>query len=74
MALMRGAGGRIMLAGMDTSCINHMMPGGHGPYWERSIWTVIGITLAVLLTIGGLAVVGVTVALFVSLSHYGSNK
>ena len=54
--------------------MNHMMPGGHGPYRERSIWTVIGITLAVLLTIGGLAVVGVTVALFVSLSHYGSNK
>jgi hypothetical protein len=68
---MRGAGRRIMLADMDTS---GMTPGGREPYRERSIWTVIGITLAVLMTIGGLAVVGVTVALFVGLSHYGSNK
>lgn len=63
-----------MLAAMDTSCINHMMPGGHGPYRERSIWTVIGITLAVLLTIGGLAVVGTMVLFVVGMSHYGSNK
>ena len=63
-----------MLAGMDTSGMNRMTPDGRGPYRERSIWTVIGITLAVLMTIGGLAVVGVTVALFVGLSHYGSNK
>jgi hypothetical protein len=63
-----------MLTGMDISGMPHITSGGHGPYWEHSIWTVIGITLAVLLTIGGLAVVGVTVALFVSLSHYGSNK
>jgi hypothetical protein len=63
-----------MLTGMDISGMLHITPGGHGPYREHSIWTVIGITLAVLLTVGGLAVVGVTVALFVSLSHYGSNK
>ncbi len=61
-----------MLAGMDTSGMHHMTPGG--PYRESSVWTVIGITLAVLLTIGGLVVVGFTVLLFVGLSHYGSNK
>jgi hypothetical protein len=71
---MRRAGGRIMLAAMDTSGRNHMMPDGRGPYRERSIWTVIGITLAVLLTIGGLAVVGTMVLFVVGMSHYGSNK
>jgi hypothetical protein len=71
---MRRAGGRIMLADMDTSGRNHMTPDGRGPYRERSIWTVIGITLAVLLTIGGLAVVGTMVLFVVGMSHYGSNK
>lgn len=63
-----------MLAGMDTSGMNRMTPDGRGPYRERSIWTVIGITLAVLMTIGGLAVVGCMVAFFVLVSHLGSNK
>jgi hypothetical protein len=71
---MRRAGGRIMLAGMDTSGMNRMTPDGRGPYRERSIWTVIGITLAVLLTIGGLAVVGTMVLFVAGMSHYGSNK
>jgi len=54
--------------------MNRMTPDGREPYRERSIWTVIGITLAVLLTIGGLAVVGTMVLLVVGMSHYGSNK
>ena len=54
--------------------MNHMTPDGRGPYRERSIWTVIGITLAVLMTIGGLAVVGTMVLFVVGMSHYGSNK
>jgi hypothetical protein len=71
---MRGADGRIMLAGMDTNGMNHMRRDGRGPYRERSIWTVIGITLAVLMTIGGLAVIGTMVLLVIGMSHYGSNK
>jgi hypothetical protein len=59
---------------MDTSGMNHMTPGGRGPYRGRSVWTVIGITLAVLLAIGGLAVVGTMVLFVVGMSHYGSNK
>jgi hypothetical protein len=60
-----------MLAGMDTSGM-HTMPGG--PHGGRSVWTIIGITLAVVLGIGGLAVAGVMVVLFVGLSHWASNK
>lgn len=60
-----------MLAGMDTSGM-HKTPGG--PNRGRSVWTIIGIALSVLLAIGGLVFVGVTVLLFVGLSHYGSNK
>ena len=61
-----------MLAGMDTSGMNHMTPAGPRP--GRSVWAIIGITLAVLLTIGGLALVGFAVVIYVGLSHWGSNK
>ena len=74
MALMRGAADRIMLAGMDTNGMSRMTPGGHRPPREHPILTVIAVTLAVLLAIGSLVVVAGTVLLFVSLSHYGSNK
>lgn len=63
-----------MLAGMDTSGMNHITPGGRGLHREHPVWTVIGVTIAVLLAIGSLVVVGGTVLLFVGLSHYGSNK
>jgi hypothetical protein len=44
------------------------------PARGRSVWAIIGIILAVVLVIGGLVLVGLTVLLFVGLSHYGSNK
>lgn len=40
----------------------------------RSVWAVLGIIAAVLLTIGGLAIVGVIVLVYVGLSNAGSNK
>jgi hypothetical protein len=58
-----------MLAGMDTNGMNHKTPGGRGPRPESSVWAVIGITLAVMFTIAGLAVVGGTVLLYVGLSR-----
>ncbi len=41
---------------------------------QRSVWAVIGIALAVILALGGLAIVGVVVVVVVWLGHYGSNK
>lgn len=38
------------------------------------IWEIIGIALVAVLALGGLAVAGFFVLLFVGLSHYGSNK
>lgn len=70
-----------MLAGMDFNDFGQMVPHSSvshlaplGPARGRSVWAIIGIILAVVLGIGGLAVVGVMVLLFVGLSHYGSNK
>jgi hypothetical protein len=63
-----------MLAGMDTSSMNHTTPGRRVPSRKSTVWAVIGITLAVMLTIAGLAVVGGMVLLYIGLSHYGSNK
>ena len=40
----------------------------------RSVWAVVGIVAAVLLTIGGLAMVAVIVLVYVGLSQVGSNK
>jgi len=62
-----------MLAGMDTSGRNRP-PGGPGPKPQNPVWAIIGITLAVMFTIAGLAVVGSIVLLWIGLSHYGSNK
>jgi hypothetical protein len=62
-----------MLAGMDTSGMNRT-PGGGGPRPQNPVWAVIGITLAVMFTICGLAVVSGIVLLWIGLSHYGSNK
>lgn len=59
---------------MDTSDRNHVTPYGRAPRRGSYVWTVIGITLAVMFTIAGLAVVGGMVLLYVGLSHYGSNK
>jgi hypothetical protein len=61
-----------MLAGMDINGRNRKPPRRPAP--QHSVWTIIGIVLAVVLGIGGLAVVGFAVVLFVGLSHYGSNK
>jgi hypothetical protein len=70
-----------MLAGMDLNDFGQTAP--HGPVSHlapqkpargRSVWAVIGIIVAVVLVIGGLALVGAMVLLFVGLSHYGSNK
>jgi hypothetical protein len=63
-----------MLAGMDTSGMNHATPRGRGRRPASSVWLFIVITLAVILTIAGLAVVAGTVLLYYGLSHYGSNK
>jgi hypothetical protein len=63
-----------MLAGMDTTGMKYRTPDGRGPYRESRVWAVIGITLAVLLAIGGLAMVGAMVLFYVAMSHYGSNK
>jgi hypothetical protein len=63
-----------MLAGMDTNGTNRMRPDGRGPYRESSAWMVIGITLAVLLAIGGLVLVGAIVLSFIAASRLGSNK
>jgi hypothetical protein len=40
----------------------------------RSVWAIIGIIVSVLLALGGLAVVGFIVLLYVGLSHFGGNK
>jgi hypothetical protein len=70
-----------MLAGMDFNDFSQTAPYGSAnhctplkPARGRSVWAIIGIVLAVVLVIGGLAVVGVMVLLFIGLSHYGSNK
>jgi hypothetical protein len=70
-----------MLAGMDFNDFGQTVPHSsftHLPPLEpargRSVWAIIGIILAVVLVIGGLALVGVMVLFFVGLSHYGSNK
>ncbi|MFG1811333.1 hypothetical protein [Streptomyces sp. NPDC049040] len=41
---------------------------------QRSVWSVLGIVLAVLLAVAGLVVVGTVVLLFVAMSNFGSNK
>jgi hypothetical protein len=41
---------------------------------SRTIWSVLGIVVAAILVIGGLAFAGVIVVLVVGMSHYGSNK
>jgi hypothetical protein len=63
-----------MLAGMDTRVINRTSPGGRGRRPASSVLLFIVITLAVIFTIAGLAVVAGTVLLYYGLSHYGSNK
>jgi len=63
-----------MLAGMETSDRDRAAAYGRAPRPGSSLWTVIGVTLAVLMSIAGLVVVGVMVLLLVGLSHYGSNK
>jgi hypothetical protein len=45
---------------------------GHHP--PRSVWHILGIVLAVGLSIGGLVIVGLIVIVFVFLSSWGSNK
>jgi hypothetical protein len=39
-----------------------------------TVWSVLGIALAVVLVIGGLVFAGAIVVLAVGISHYGSNK
>jgi hypothetical protein len=41
---------------------------------SRTIWSVLGIVVAAILVIGGLAFAGVIVVLVVGMSQYGSNK
>ncbi len=41
---------------------------------QRSMWAIAGIALAVILALGGLAIVGLAVVVFVGMSQYGSNK
>ena len=53
--------------------MNHKAPQDRRPYGER-VWLVIGLTFAVLMAIGGLALVGATVVTFVLISRLGSNK
>ena len=69
-----------MLAGMNPYDYRQppprpfsQLPPGR-PARQSSVWTIIGIILAVVLCIGGLVIVGVVALLFVGLSHYGSNK
>jgi len=40
----------------------------------RTVWSVLGIAVAVVLVIGGLAFAGAIVVFVVGMSHYGSNK
>jgi len=63
-----------MLAGMDTTHRNHATSCGRAPSRSSSVWLFIVITLAVIFTIAGLALVAGTVLLYYGLSHYGSNK
>jgi hypothetical protein len=41
---------------------------------QRSAWAVLGIVLAVVLVIGGLALVAAIVVFAIGMSNYGSNK
>jgi hypothetical protein len=70
-----------MLAGMNL--YNYRQPPPPSPFSqlpprrparESSAWAIIGITLSVVLVIGGLVVVGLMALFFIGLSHYGSNK
>jgi hypothetical protein len=61
-----------MLSGMGNNGMNRLPP--PRPFHERSMWTIIGIALVVVLVIGGLVVVGYATLIIVGLSHYGSNK
>jgi hypothetical protein len=40
----------------------------------RTVWSALGIAVAVILVIGGLAFAGVIVVFVIGMSHYGSNK
>jgi hypothetical protein len=41
---------------------------------SRSVWTIVGTVLAVVLGVAGLTVVGIIVFAVVALNNYGSNK
>jgi hypothetical protein len=40
----------------------------------RTVWSALGIAVAVILVIGGLAFAGAILVFVVGMSHYGSNK
>lgn len=44
------------------------------PRPQRTIWTDIGVVLAVLLCVGGLIVVGCMIFLYIAILSIGSNK
>jgi hypothetical protein len=44
------------------------------PRRQRSAWSALGLAVAVILVIGGLAAVGAIVVFCVGMSNYGSNK
>jgi energy-converting hydrogenase Eha subunit A len=41
---------------------------------SRAAWSALGVAVAVILVIGGLAIGGAIVAFVVGMSHFGSNK
>ena len=45
-----------------------------GPMSAWSFWRVVGVIVAVMVAIGGLAVLAYVVIMFVALSQWGSNK
>jgi hypothetical protein len=49
-------------------------PGRRPGSWQRSVWSVFGTVLAVVLVIAGLTVLGGFVLAVVALSQFGSNK
>ena len=49
-------------------------PEGHQQRPPKSGWQIAGIVLAVIVAIGGLAILALVVAFFVAMSQFGSNK
>ncbi len=59
---------------METRNTETGSPVRPSPRRQRSAWSALGLAVAVILVVGGLAAVGAIVVFCVGMSNYGSNK